>query len=219
MAELSQAQQQQLRDIVQSMRETEHGRRWPMEYTDFFRLWRFFNRIYEVLYTEREEEWRRIARFALDKRFSDVWDVLDMNVVQELARQPCVGNGRKSYEPSENVRIAFEALRRKFEIDVQGVCQSEKCQQRKNQGWELCSERGWENWPQKIRDDKPEDAKYTLLGATLTILYQIRNNLFHGSKLEIHDPQRERNRQLVEISARIIERLLIQVIEHVQRFP
>lgn len=217
MAGFSQHQWQALQDVTESMQYTNYGQKWPKEYTRFFRLWGYFNRVYDVLYTD-PCEWQRIARLALDSRVGTVWDVVkDMDAVRDLAQQPCVGNGRDDYEPSEWVRIASETLRREFQISAQEVCGSEKCQWRKAPGWHLCSERAWGEWPQK--PSRTDDAKYTPLGATLTILYQIRNNLFHGSKLEIRGSQRKRNQLLVGLSAQITEGLLQQVVALVLGSP
>lgn len=217
MTGLNKDQYHSLLEIAESLQAADYGQRWPQEYNCFFCLWGYFNSIYDKLYTD-DKEWKRIARFALDEQFSiSVWNALNMDTVQELTRQPCVGNGRDEYKPVDHVRIAFHTLRTEFQVDVQEVCQNEKCKRRRELGWQLCSERDWPDLPRTIQE--PEHAKRTPLGATLTILYQIRNNLFHGSKLEMHDPQRERNRLLVDLSAQIMDQLLREVVRFTEQLP
>lgn len=217
MTGLNKDQYHSLLEIAESLQAADYGQRWPPGYNRFFCLWGYFNCIYDKLHTD-DKEWKRIASFALDEQFSiSVWNTLDMDTMQELGRQPCVGNGRNEYKPVDHVRIAFHTLRTKFQVDVREVCQSEKCKRRRELGWQLCSERDWPDLPQTIQE--PEHAKHTPLGATLAILYQIRNNLFHGSKLEMHGPQRERNLLLVDLSARIMNQLLREVVRFTEQLP
>ena len=54
----------------------------------------------------------------------------------------------------------------------------------------------------------PEDAKFDPFGATLSIVYQIRCNLFHGSKNEFEGPDFERNRLHIELRGQITHSLL-----------
>jgi hypothetical protein len=117
-------QHQKLHDIADAIETTNYGRGWPPEYNKLFRLWGFFNSIYSTLYTDNQE-WQRISRFALDHRFAHIWNVLvQLQAVQELANQPCVGDGRNGYAPSERVRTSFHTLRTSLGINVQNICQS-----------------------------------------------------------------------------------------------
>jgi hypothetical protein len=56
-----------------------------------------------------------------------------------------------------------------------------------------------------------EQAKYTPLEAILLIIYQIRCNLFHGSKTETNGEEFERNHLLVRASAQVMEKLLKEI--------
>ena len=49
----------------------------------------------------------------------------------------------------------------------------------------------------------------TLVGAVLTIAYQVRNNLFHGSKLSMSD----RDKLLVKLIGDIMESILKAIDE------
>lgn len=206
MLNVSPDQHQKLQDIAEAIKTTDYGHAWPHEYSELFRLWGFFNSIYSTLYTDTQE-WQRISRFALDNRFSQIWNVLAQRpAVQELANQACVGDGRNGYAPSQRIRIAFQTLRTSFGINIQPVCQSSKCQSRQQKNMPICLVQNWPAPPQAIVH--PEDAKFTPFGATLLIVYQIRNNLFHGSKNEIHGPDYVRNQLLVRLGSQITRSLL-----------
>jgi len=195
-----------LRDIANSIATTHFGKVWPEEYDQFYRLWGFLNRLYDTLYTDKAE-WQRIAQFALDNRVNNVWAKLEpMQATKELASQPCVGDGRNSYQPSDQVRVAFHTLRNIYKIDVKEVCQKSRCLERKQMKWVACDTYTWPALPKTIAN--PKDAVYTPLGATLAIIYQIRNNLFHGSKQEIAGDGYQRNLTLVTTSRDIIQILL-----------
>jgi hypothetical protein len=206
MLKLNPSQHQKLHDIAEAIKTTDYGQAWPPEYSELFRLWGFFNSIYDTLYKD-PKEWQRISRFALDSRFNHIWNVLAQRpAAQELARQPCVGNGRNGYAPSQNIRIAFHTLRSNFGINLQDVCQSSKCQSRQQRNIPICLSQNWPAAPQALAN--PEDAKFAPFGATLLIIYQIRSNLFHGSKREIHGPDYVRNQLLVQFSSQITRLLL-----------
>ncbi|MFX0197950.1 MAG: hypothetical protein ACFFCW_17660 [Candidatus Hodarchaeota archaeon] len=212
---ISAIQRDTLKDIINSLETTKYGQAWPSEYNEFFRLWGFFNRIYDTLYTGAE--WQRIAQFALDKSFSHIWEsIKGLKALEELSRQPCVGDGRNDYVPSDHVRIAFHILRAVFNIDVRVVCQSQKCQKRKQQNWQICESYDWPQPPKNVTS--PNDAIYLPLGATLAIIYQIRNNLFHGSKYEITGPDYLRNLHLINSSKDIMQQILKQTKETVSKF-
>jgi hypothetical protein len=184
MLNLTLDQHRKLHDIAEAIRTTDYGHAWPDEYSELFRLWGFFNSIYSALYTD-SQEWQRISRFALDNRFSHIWNVLaQQSAVQELAHQPCVGDGRNGYAPPQHIRIAFHTLRTSFSVNIQDVCQTSKCQSRQQQSISICLNQNWPSLPQALVN--PEHAKFAPFGAILLIVYQIRNNLFHGSKNEIH---------------------------------
>jgi len=188
-----------LYEVFESFERTNHGRAWPAEYTNLYRVWGYFNRIFEILYTGKPE-WQQIALFSLDSRFKNIWVDIEQDVLR-LAQVPCVGNGRGGMEPMEHVRIATRTLREQLGINTKEICQSEKCQTRQIR----CSEWQGETPPAAINPQDPTHAKFTPLGATLTIVYQVRNNLFHGSKNEYHGREYERNLFLTGTSASIVQ--------------
>ena len=198
-------QMRRLREIVVSLRETDFGRRWPEEYQNLYRLWGYFNRCYDVLYDD-PAEWVRVARIALDPRFQDLSQrLVHSQSLRRLAELPCIGDGRSNYEPQAHIRVAFRTLRETFNIPVDQVCSDPICINRQQQEWEICREYFWSNHPSEIT--RPQDAVYTLVGATLAITYQIRNNLFHGAKMQIS----ERDIELVRLAADIVREILEEV--------
>ena len=60
-----------------------------------------------------------------------------------------------------------------------------------------------------------DHAKYMPFGATLTILYQIHNNLFHGSKMELNEADRGRNQLLTSTASHILQTLLTALAERI----
>lgn len=202
-------QQQTMLDIAEAIRSTGYGGAWPDSYTNFFRLWGFFNSVYNALYTDGAE-WQRIGRFSLDNRFVHIWDVPKLqDAARQLAGRACVGDGRNDYEPSIRTRIAFQTIRSVFNINLQAVCQSAKCQSRQLKNMPICLGQNWPIAPQALVN--LEDVRDSPLGATLLITYQIRNNLFHGSKNEIHGAEYERNQLLVEHAGHIVEAVLEEI--------
>jgi hypothetical protein len=133
-----------------------------------------------------------------------------MNEVRELAQQPCVGNGRKEFAPAEWIRVASGTLRSINQIDVKEVCQGKKCHEREQKGWDVCLK----DAEGKVLQDTAnlDEAKLTPFGATLLIIYQVRCNLFHGSKTEMNGEEFARNQLLVGNSARIMAKLLEVIV-------
>lgn len=205
-------QQQALQEISESMNTTFYGRAWPDEYNHFSRLWGYFNSIYDTVYPRRrgQPEWDQIALFAIDNQFSHVWTVLEpTGIVQKLVNEACVGNGKNNFVPTNKVRIAYYVLRNYFKMDISKVCQNTKCQDRKIKGWQLCETWAWPPAPANL--NTIQNAHYTPIGATLTIIYQIRNNLFHGSKNEVTGRDFHRNLFLIQASSEILENVLQQI--------
>ena len=117
----NQQNRNQLRVIRESMSFTNFGQQWPQSYKDFYALWGYFNSIYNF-YTHRDE-WARIALFSLDPDFqAAAAAVLALPATHLLAEQPCVGDGRRAFAPSERIRTATLTLRAHFGIDTQPIC-------------------------------------------------------------------------------------------------
>ncbi len=194
---------QALQDIFQSYREI--NGHWPRPYVNFYNRWGYFNQIYDTLYSH-DKEWKRIAAFALNH--SNLWSDVEAQA-RVIAELPCVGNGRGSNDPTLAVRVSSNTLRIHFSVDAIIFCnqQNWKCSTRQTR----CSDMIFQPAPLNIDINNPSHSVYTLLGATLTIVYQIRNNLFHGSKHEFFGDEYNRNLQLVEVSDRIVDIILDRI--------
>ena len=169
--------------------------------------------MFDILY--EGQEWEKIAQFSLDERFQGIWDGLSVHDdVRELANLPCVGDGRSAYEPRLHSRTASHTLRSHFQIEIADACTGWKCEQRTERGWARCSDLEWADPPD--RRAAPDAAVLSPLGATLTIVYQIRNNLFHGMKHEYAGPDHERNLTLVRLSTDIVQYLMRECTEILQ---
>ncbi|NJO81505.1 MAG: hypothetical protein HC828_01240 [Blastochloris sp.] len=209
---VNQNQQQALDDIANSMDTTFLGRAWPDEYSDFSSRWGYFNSIYNVLYPRQQSEWYQIAQFSIDTRFVAIWHsaIANSEPVRQLAKLACVGNGRSRFMPHPDVQIAHHVLRSISNVNTQLICQNDnKCRSRLARGITTCQATPWGTIQQNA--NTPNLAHHTPLGATLRIIYQIRNNLFHGSKQEVTGPDFARNLDLVRSSADIMETLLLEI--------
>lgn len=208
---LNDNQKASLSDIIQSFSSTNGGAAWPESYEQLFHRWGYFNSIYNTLYSNNEE-WKRIAQFSLDHRFSGIWGKIQPTEhLISLASEACVGNGRNNYIPKDHIRISFHVLRQVCEIELNDICKSNKCRKREEKNILLCSDYRFPNPPEIISE--VHHAIFTPLGATLSVICQIRNNLFHGSKQEIQDPQFSRNVRLIESSNNIVGIVLSETIE------
>ena len=197
-----------LTSVVRSLQVTNFGQNWPLEYKRLYTLWGYFNRIYDLLYAEGQE-WQRIASFALDTRFAGVIEhrFYTTGAVRCLSSLPCVGDGRRGFEPQGHVRIAFRTLREIFRVPTSDVCGDVSlCNMRKKKGWQLCSNYSWPSRPKDVVE--LADAKFTLVGAVLTIAYQVRNNLFHGSKIQM----KARDKMLAGLVADIVQVILEEIV-------
>lgn len=201
-------QRRKIHLTVQSIRDTNFGQAWPPEYGQFLKTWGFFNSIYSTLYGGKERE--QIAKFALDNQFSGIWLPLSgMVEVQDLARQPCVGDGRDGYRPQPHVKTAFHTLRQQFGYNLNLICTVPKCTGRLHV---QCLHQLTYRPPVRLNSANLDHAKYSPLGATLIIIYQVRSNLVHGSKMEFHGDEYIRNQLLVTLSQTIVRRIIEEAI-------
>jgi hypothetical protein len=82
--------------------------------------------------------------------------------------------------------------------------------QARENGWGICLK---DKPNQSVQNPKViDEANRTSFGATLLIIYQVRCNLFHGSKIEMSGEEFERNHLLVRLSAAIMMKLLELVV-------
>ena len=147
---------------------------------------REFHEQYEWLesYWQRRYRNNHVARFSSEFN-SFYWELPEL---KELARKfssyPPVGNSKRDFEPSESVKKATFFLKHHmglFDIELPDI-ENEKALGRK-----------WSKNP---------------LEAILVIVKQVRDNLFHGRKMELESDQYERNYELVSMS-RDITRLFL----------
>lgn len=203
---LDKEKRQRLQDIHDSFT----GQPWPSEYNELFRLWGYFNSMYTILYPDGGER-KQMACFALHDSSQPIWDALAATSrVENLAKQPCIGDGRDGVDkPNHRTNLAFYTLRNLFQLDIEQICQKKKCQERKRQGWTVCARQGQRHWDALLQVyTEPNHAYHIPLGATLAIVYQIRCNLFHGCKMELNGEQRKRNELLAGLGVAIMTTVL-----------
>lgn len=126
--------------------------------------------------------------------------------IQELSKKfafsECVGKSDKSnYEQTEEIAKATMYLRYNASLSApDGIpdCSSIGCKNNKSsKGW--CTRTYANRWV--IGD-------YAAFKALMYIVRQIRNNLFHGKKMELDGEQYERNKRLIETAAEITKEIL-----------
>lgn len=168
---------------------------------------RDFHEGYEWIegYSRQHPELGSMERFC--NRFGDYyWRIGEFrDLAWELGRQGCVGNSLDdNYFPAPQViRATMYLLHRTVIGEGRDVneCSDMDCV-RARYGLELCDVH------QRAREWTGSEFE-----AAMGIIRQIRNNLFHGRKLELMDRQYERNRQLVTTAARITTLLLDHLVE------
>jgi hypothetical protein len=111
-----------------------------------------------------------------------------------IVKLPPVGNSKNEhYNPSQNILQATASLKCSSELFKVGDI-SVSAQ-------ELSDAELWSN------------KDFSAFHALMTIVRQIRNNLFHGKKMDMEPEQYRRNKQLVQFSAEITEKLLFNLYE------
>ncbi len=138
--------------------------------------------------------------------------------IQELATSfafdECVGNSDTAdYEQTQHIAKATMYLRYKAGLAISNGripdCSSIGCRGFK-------SSMGWCNEDYANRWTKGDHAAFMAL---MYIVRQIRNNLFHGNKFELLNPQYERNKKLIKTATEITKEILDNLVNaeiHVQ---
>lgn len=125
------------------------------------------------------------------------------NSAREFASDECVGSSKNpSYEQTEEVAKATMYLRYRAGLfraeDEIPDCSTIGCREYKSDyGW--CNETMADQWT---------SGEHAAFKALMYIVRQIRNNMFHGRKLEIGSSQYDRNRRLVQIAATVTGAIL-----------
>jgi hypothetical protein len=135
--------------------------------------------------------------------------------IREFARNfafiECVGSSNNpNYEQTQEIAKATMFLRYQAGLTtMEGKileCSDIKCRDYKlHQG--LCNKKNSNNW------GKGDPAAFR---AVMYIIRQIRNNLFHGNKLELEKKQYERNKELIK-NAEAITRLLLDNLKDAEK--
>jgi hypothetical protein len=173
---------------------------------------RIFNENWEWLeHFWRYEYWQRNNSFddfiaAKGHFYWNIEDIKGMAIC--FASIECVGS---NYKPdySQNQEIANATMYLRYSCNLfegsQPNCDSIGCRGHKT-GTELCNRQAARNW----RGDFDSVFAFKAL---MYILRQIRNNLFHGHKLSMEQPQYGRNVELVGLAANTTDILIERLIE------
>lgn len=117
------------------------------------------------------------------------WSLTEIkNIAHKLALYPPVGSSKRNFEPSITIQRATFFLRHFSDLfeNVFPDTDNEK---------EIASH--WSKSP---------------LNAVLTIVKQIRDNLFHGRKMELNEPQYTRNKELINMAVQFTDLVLENLV-------
>lgn len=118
------------------------------------------------------------------------WEIDTINTkAKELTKKRTVGNNMNvDYNPSQNVINATAYLKCNLDLGEDEIEITEEDRE---------NARRW------------SDDRHSKFHALMTIIRQIRNNLFHGSKIDLESRQYQRNKELIQISV-IITKLILE---------
>lgn len=170
--------------------------RLPDRYQTFLVKWLAFNRAYNDLDEGQDHE----KVLAVGQRLQEHWDEVAGLAVQ-LVSLECIGGerveGSELLKPTRWVKSATLYLRERLGLQPPAdprACEFVACRMEKRS---LCNEVIIDRW------QKQE------MAGLLRLVYQVRCNLVHGDKrLSRQDVQTNRDRQLVQISTQIMNRVL-----------
>jgi hypothetical protein len=125
-----------------------------------------------------------------------------------LASQGCVGKSNDNYNPTQEIMNATMYLLHRAGIgdeqqEVPGCSTMDCIKVRRN--LELCD-----------ADQRARDWDGSGFKATMYIVRQIRNNLFHGRKIELRPRQYERNKRLI-ITGEHITALILEYLDEAEQ--
>lgn len=173
---------------------------------EYHEMRRDFHEMHEWL----EGYWRQYPNMGNMDKFceclGDYYWTLDelRNLAWDLASQGCVGNSTTGYIPTQEVIKATMFLLHRAEIkgDKNQVPSCDAMDCHKTRHGLLCN-----------AQQRADEWNRSGFKAVMYIVRQIRNNLFHGRKLEVEPRQYERNRQLVSSAQQITDLLLEHLVE------
>ena len=155
-------------------------------------------RLFHELFEWLESFWNRnyagnngLSNFS--NQFDDFyWNIPELKKLSgRLCMYPPIGNSNNNFIPQENILRATYHLRHHSNL-FDGI-----------------------NMP-PVNDgdeDKGNLWQHSKLETILTIVSQIRNNLFHGRKMEVEEEQYQRNKELIAISVKISNLILENLVE------
>lgn len=149
----------------------------------------------EAYWRERFDDVDQFCRMC-GPRFWSLEEV--RNSAREFALEECVGNSENpSYEQTREIAKATMYLRYRAGLweteDKIPDCSTVGCRESK-------SVKGWCN---EIMADQWTSGEHAAFKALVYIVRQIRNNMFHGHKLELESSQYDRNKRLLKIAATV----------------
>jgi hypothetical protein len=121
------------------------------------------------------------------REFEDFyWELEDFrDIARKFSSYPPVGNSKMNFDPSEKLRRATYFLRHHCDLNE-------------------------ERFPDLEGDEKKTGNKWakSKLNAVLTMTKQVRDNLFHGQKMQLRDELYKRNKKLVSMAVEVTEVIL-----------
>lgn len=169
----------------------------------YHELRRDFHENYEWLEAYWCDKFGSLDRFCKEYG-SYFWSLTQIrDLAKKFAFDECVGSSKNpSYEQKQKIAKATMYLRYKVGFtNSEGKipnCSTIECRQHK-------SSKGWCN---KAYANQWTGGDHAAFKALMYIVRQIRNNLFHGNKLEIEEYQYNRNKKLVQVAASITKVIL-----------
>jgi len=136
----------------------------------------------------------------------------NLGEIKDLAREfssiECVGSSKKP-DIVQNIEVAKATQYLRYYSNLYSTnipnCLTANCRSLKK-ATGLCIQSNGRKWT-KI------DTPYSSFDALMTIVRQVRNNLFHGEKMTLDSIQFQRDKILVSISSRITQILLDNLIK------
>ncbi|MDT0690305.1 hypothetical protein RM549_10950 [Salegentibacter sp. F188] len=129
-----------------------------------------------------------------DREFGDYfWNLGELrDLVRDLASYPPIGSSKSNFDSTITIQRATYYLR--FSTNLYEI-----------------------EFPMDSDNDKEiaNEWNKSAFNGSLTIVKQIRDNLFHGRKAELSEPQYTRNKELISMGVRITN-LILEKLEDVE---
>jgi len=122
------------------------------------------------------------------------WNIPDLKeVALRLAGYPPVGSSKNNFDPTESVQRATYFLRHNSDLMEDGFPEEDH---------EIATANKWTK---------------SSFNALLTVVIQVRNNLFHGRKMDLEKIPYDRNKELVSMAAEIVH-LILDKLDQAEAF-